>query len=88
MLLANVAKYYDVDKKSCTNTLLALTGIKIRDEQTKKHKQENRVDARKKRKVNQKVDENDEIEEPNASNKNSPSGRVCPRNNKKSVDDK
>ena len=36
--LANVAKYYDVDKKSCTNTLLALTGIKIRDEQTKKRK--------------------------------------------------
>ena len=63
LLLANLANYYEIDKNACTNTLLALSGIKIGDsEQTKKRKQENRVEARKKRNTNQNVDENNEIE--------------------------
>ena len=39
----------EIYKNSCTNTILALTRIKIGDStQTKKQKQENRVEARKK----------------------------------------
>ena len=89
LLLANLANYYEIDKNACTNTLLALSGIKIGDsEQTKKRKQENRVEARKrKRNANQNVDENGEIEESSARNENSASGRVRTRNSKKSEDD-
>ena len=39
----------EIYKNSCTNTILSLTRIKIGDsKQTKKQKQENRVEARKK----------------------------------------